>query len=298
MTERTKELAETRSAEGEIDVRASADRVWQALTDERELIRWFPLDAKVEPGPGGSFYLSWLNEFAATAEIQVWDPPRHLRTGWKFHDEGAAQVTDYYVETKGGRTVVRAVTSGFPLDPAWDGWVEGTNRGWAFELRSLKHYLERHVGEPRHVVYLRRRTPVSNQEAWARLSGEEEFVALAQRRTGIRPASGEPVLRGRERSCGRAVPTLGRAGRAGGPRAGGRALAFGLGRYGRAGGTAQGQMGRGVAAAISRSFSGVRSVRHSHSDSGRAVCDGREDAQRIPDTIWSYRRRGGEPAPY
>jgi uncharacterized protein YndB with AHSA1/START domain len=168
---------ETRSAEGQIEVHATPERVWQALTDERELVRWFPLDAKVEPGSGGSFYLSWLNEFAATMEIRVWDPPHHLRTAWSFHQEGQpAQVTDYYLETKGGRTVVRAVTSGFPLDESWDGWVEGTNRGWAFELRSLKHYLERHAGEPRHVVYLRRRIAISNEEAWTRVSGERELA--------------------------------------------------------------------------------------------------------------------------
>lgn len=167
---------ETRSARGEIELDATVERVWQALTDEHELVRWFPLDAKVNPGPGGSLYFSWLNEFAATTEIQVWDPPRHLRTAWSFHDEGPAQVTDYYIETKGGRTIVRAVTSGFPLDESWDGWVEGTNRGWAFELRSLKHYLERHAGEPRHVVYLRRRISLSNQEAWLRLSGDSELA--------------------------------------------------------------------------------------------------------------------------
>lgn len=175
MTERTKE-PQTRAAQGEIEVDATAERVWQALTDARELVRWFPLDARVEPGPGGSVYLSWQNEFAATTEIQVWDPPRHLRTAWSFHEEGPSQVTDYYIETRGGRTVVRAVTSGFPLDPSWDGWVEGTERGWTFELRSLKHYLERHAGEPRHVAYLRRRIPLSNQEAWSRLSGDGELA--------------------------------------------------------------------------------------------------------------------------
>jgi uncharacterized protein YndB with AHSA1/START domain len=155
--------------------------VWQALTDEGELVRWFPLDAKVEPGPGGSLYLSWLNEFAATTEIQVWDPPHHLRTAWSFHEGGPPQVTDYYLETKGGRTVVRAVTSGFPLDESWDGWVEGTERGWAFELRSLKHYLERHAGKPRHVVYLRRRIQLSNQDAWSRIVGDRELAPWLSR---------------------------------------------------------------------------------------------------------------------
>lgn len=175
MTERTKE-PETRSAEGKIEVDATAERVWQALTDARELVRWFPLDARVEPGPGGSYYLSWLNEFAATTTIQVWEPPHHLRTTWSFDEAAPTQVTDYYVEARGGRTVVRAVTSGFPLDATWDGWVEGTERGWTFELRSLKHYLERHTGEPRHVAYLRRRVPLTNQEAWRRLSGDRELA--------------------------------------------------------------------------------------------------------------------------
>jgi uncharacterized protein YndB with AHSA1/START domain len=176
MTERTKQLPETRAAQGEIEVIATAERVWQALTDEHELVRWFPLDARVEPGPGGSYYLSWLNEFAATTKIQVWDPPHHLRTTWSFHEQGPTQITDYYIETRGGRTVVRAVTSGFPLDASWDGWVEGTERGWTFELRSLKHYLERHPGQERHVVYLRRRIELSSEEAWSRLSGDRELA--------------------------------------------------------------------------------------------------------------------------
>mgnify|MGYP006206370347 CR=1 FL=1 len=109
-------------------------------------------------------------EFSGDMKILVWDPPHHLRTSWSFGEgEAPAQITDYMIEAKGGRTAIRAVTSGFPLDASWDGWVEGTNRGWAFELRSLKHYLEHHDGEARHVIYLRRRVPQSPEEVWAKL---------------------------------------------------------------------------------------------------------------------------------
>lgn len=164
----------TRAAEGEITVDASPERVWQALTDARELENWFPLDARVEPGEGGSIWMSWRNEFAGDMKILVWEPPQHLRTAWSFGEgEKPAQITDYMIEAKGGSTVVRVVTSGFPLDSSWDGWVEGTERGWAFELRSLKHYLERHVGELRHVLYLRRRVPLARDEIWSRLRESE-----------------------------------------------------------------------------------------------------------------------------
>jgi uncharacterized protein YndB with AHSA1/START domain len=167
----------TRSAFGEVAIDASAERVWQALTDARELERWFPLDARVEPGPDGSVWMSWRNEFAATMKIRVWQPPHHLRTAWAFHEgEGTGQVTDYLIESARGSTIVRAVTSGFPTDPSWDGWVEGTNRGWAFELRSLKHYLERHDGESRHVAYLRRRIPLSIPDIWARVFDAPDFA--------------------------------------------------------------------------------------------------------------------------
>jgi uncharacterized protein YndB with AHSA1/START domain len=166
------EAAATRSAGGEVTIDATPERVWRALTEARELERWFPLDARVEPGVGGTIWMSWRNEFAGDMKILAWEPPRHLRTAWTFHEgDQYAQVTDYTIEAKGGRTVVRAVTSGFPLDASWDGWVEGTQRGWSFELRSLKHYLERHEGEPRHVVYLRRRVPLPVQAAWRRLEG-------------------------------------------------------------------------------------------------------------------------------
>lgn len=162
----------TRSAEGEITVDATPERVWRALTDAHELEQWFPLDARVEPGEGGSIYMSWRNEFAGEMKVLIWDPPHHLRTEWSFGEAGEhAQITDYLIEARGGKTVVRAVTSGFPLDASWDGWVEGTQRGWAYELRSLKHYLERHDGEERTVIYLRRRVPLSRDEIWSRLRG-------------------------------------------------------------------------------------------------------------------------------
>lgn len=169
----------TRSAEGRVSIQSTSERVWQALTDARELERWFPLDAQVQPGAGGTIFMSWRNEFAGEMKILVWDPPRHLRTSWSFGEgEHPAQVTDYLIEARGGATVLRVVTSGFPTDASWDGWVEGTKRGWAFELRSLKHYLERHAGAPRHVAYVRRRVPLGREEAWRRLSTDARLARL------------------------------------------------------------------------------------------------------------------------
>lgn len=163
------EGAPTRSAEGEVRIDAPPRRVWRALTEAAELERWFPLEAGVEPGEGGTIRMSWGGGIEGTAKILVWDPPHHLRTSW---DWGAA-VTDYHIEADGEGTYLRVVTSGFPMDAAWDDWVEGTVRGWAYELGSLKTYLEEHAGEDRAVVYLRRVVPLDHETIWTRLTGPE-----------------------------------------------------------------------------------------------------------------------------
>jgi uncharacterized protein YndB with AHSA1/START domain len=197
--ERTKAAKEPRSAsraaEGKIEIEAPIEAVWKALTDARELERWFPLDARVEPGAGGAIWMSWRNEYEGEQEILAWDPPRHLKTSWRMHaGDQPVQATDYRLEAKGGRTIVRVVTSDFPIDPSWDEWVQGTIDGWAFELRSLKEYLERHRGEDREVVYLRRRVALSLEEIWSRMAtpgalgakplGADPFLELPPRQWG------------------------------------------------------------------------------------------------------------------
>src|SRR5690242_3054080 len=71
---------ETRSITIETEVAASPERVWQALTIPEELMRWFPLEAKVVPGLGGTMTLSWGYPVVAESTIDVWEPGRRLRT--------------------------------------------------------------------------------------------------------------------------------------------------------------------------------------------------------------------------
>lgn len=178
---------QTRDAAGEVWIDAAPERVWRALTEARELERWFPLEADVEPGVGGTVRMSWGSEYDTEMPIVAWDPPHHLQTKWF----GQGVVTDYWIEAEEGGTRLRAVSSGFPLDASWDEWVEGTVRGWAYELRALKHYLERHEGQDRRALFLRRRVHLPREDVWSRLTGAE---GLASRwTTGERLDEAPPV---------------------------------------------------------------------------------------------------------
>ena len=136
MTTTTKD---TRTIEIEIPVDAPPEAVWKALTDPDELARWFPLEARVEPGEGGSIAVSWGPEIQGLHRIRVWEPEKRLQTTWfeptemfgtpppraggswdqliREDGESATRlVVDYYLEGREGGTLLRMVHSGFSRD--------------------------------------------------------------------------------------------------------------------------------------------------------------------------------------
>ncbi len=156
----------------EIEVAASPAAVWKALTDAEELSRWFPLSARVKPGPGGSIFASWGPDCEGEAPIVAWEPQKLLRTEQAGGVPGAEGVTvEWKLEQRGGITVVRLVQSGFSTGGEWaDEYFASTDYGWGFMLVNLRHYLERHAGTPRRVAWPRRKVSVSREEAYRRLT--------------------------------------------------------------------------------------------------------------------------------
>ncbi len=180
-----------RQIDTSIVINAPVEAVWKALTDAEELTRWFPLEARVKPGVGGSVWGSWRNEYQFESPIAAWEENRHLKLiycepippgtvgpdGKPMFPIPFQIACDYYLEAKGGKTVLRIVHSGFSSDPAWDAQYDGTVGGWAFEMRGLRHYLERHRGSRREVVAVRRFLTIPVEEAWGRLMGREGLFA-------------------------------------------------------------------------------------------------------------------------
>lgn len=174
-------LTRTRTLECTLTIGAPVDAVWKALTDAAELARWFPPHARVKPGVGGHVWMSWDSPWDGELPIEAWEAQKHLRTAWPWtggasEDGGPAHVAvDYHLEGKGGTTTLRLVHSGFGMGGAWDNEYEGVSTGWNFELRSLKHYLERHAGRDRRCVRASARAAIPREKAWAALLGPGGF---------------------------------------------------------------------------------------------------------------------------
>ena len=164
---------DARSIDKTIAIAAPPDAVWRALTDAREMERWFPLKADVTPGVGGRIWISWGPGSEGASTIEAWEPNRHLRTADSFPGEGGAPLrvaVDYYLESEAGdRTVLRLVHSGFGAGASWDEMYDAMDGGWTYFLTNLRHYLERHRGTARVMVWERRPLSRPRGDVWDRI---------------------------------------------------------------------------------------------------------------------------------
>jgi uncharacterized protein YndB with AHSA1/START domain len=162
-----------RAIETTLEIDAPVSAVWKAITDAKELERWFPLVARVTPGVGGEIFMSWGPPWEGGSHIEVWEEERRLTTRG-FMEHGDASMIEYTLEAKGGKTILRLVHSGFAPSSDWDEELfSGTERGWRYELRSLRHYLERHAGSDRMTAWPKANVRGTAAEVWKRLLGRE-----------------------------------------------------------------------------------------------------------------------------
>jgi uncharacterized protein YndB with AHSA1/START domain len=194
--------AGTRQQEHEIVIDAPIEAVWKAITDADELTRWFVEAAKVVPGVGGTFWISWGGAEEGESRIEVWEPNQKLRLALKPFEMGTAKqdvptamINEYTLERRDGKTVLRFVHSGIPDSPDWDGFYDGTDSGWRSFFRTLRHYLEHHAGKPRTVVKIVGKLPASLEDGWQRLTGPSGFgfQPIAGHAFSTRTGAGDPL---------------------------------------------------------------------------------------------------------
>lgn len=159
-------MADEKKVEAEVTIDADAATVWRAISEGEEIKRWFCVDARVTPGAGGAVWMSFGEGMDWETPIEIWEPNRRLRTS----DPAPSKLAvDYFIESRGGETVLRIVHSGFAAD-AWDDEMDNLNAGWRTFAENLKHYLERHRGEPRTFAYFRHpAVPLARAEAFPRM---------------------------------------------------------------------------------------------------------------------------------
>ena len=183
----------SRSIEVTKEIDAPVDAVWRAITEGTQLAQWFAIDARVEPKADGKIWVSWGEGAEVTSTILHWEPNK--RFGWGEEWAGQKMATDFFLEARGAKTVVRIVTSGFSDDPAWDDDFHMVEGGWQYFMAHLKVQLEHHRDRARTLLLLREQSAFPKTEAFARLARALGFPAVPDRAGAfsVTTAQGDPL---------------------------------------------------------------------------------------------------------
>jgi uncharacterized protein YndB with AHSA1/START domain len=159
--------------------------VWKALTDPVELGRWFALEAECSPGVGGHIRISWGGPYNALWRITAWEPGHRLRMieidalggvrnartqrGSSAPSEGISHSRlEFLLEGDEAHTALTLTHARFAAGVNSNSTAV-LRRGWEFELRSLRHYLEFHFGLPREVVWVKQMARDVAADIWDRI---------------------------------------------------------------------------------------------------------------------------------
>jgi uncharacterized protein YndB with AHSA1/START domain len=136
-----------------VEIEASPQEVWDALTTGDQLDGWFiGAPNEVEPRLGGKIRQAFGGEVVEST-ITAWDPPHRLANGGEAGPDGVAHAFEFTLEGRSGTTTVRLVHSGF-LGDDWEAEYEALGEGDPMYLHQLAEYVRyfrgRHVAVVEH----------------------------------------------------------------------------------------------------------------------------------------------------
>jgi uncharacterized protein YndB with AHSA1/START domain len=134
----------------EIIIKAPAERIFEALVDPRQRIKWWGAKGRFQAThmesdlrPGGAWLMRGIaadgKRFTVRGEYRSIERPRLLEFTWLPDWQEAAQPTlvRFDLEEKGGSTTVRLTHSGHTT-----GRSRESHRGWPQILMGLQTYAE------------------------------------------------------------------------------------------------------------------------------------------------------------
>jgi len=133
-----------------VDVSATPEKVWQAITQVDHLRKWCSPTADIKAKPGGLFRASVDRVIELEAHIDIFEPRRRLRliylpTKALPHTEDAI-VDDFILDPVAEGTIVRLLGSGIPATQDWDPHYKRLRVGWQAAMTRLKVFAEKLEG--------------------------------------------------------------------------------------------------------------------------------------------------------
>jgi len=126
---------------------ASQKRVYAALTEPRQLVKWFLQEASLEPKTGGAFRFVWRGGYSMKGKVLRARPGKEVEFSWvdRFDGKVLKTVASFTLRKKGSGTLLAVTHSGFKGGRRWVALFGAVQSGWAYYLTNLRSVLEHGV---------------------------------------------------------------------------------------------------------------------------------------------------------
>ncbi|HEU4402624.1 MAG TPA: SRPBCC family protein [Candidatus Polarisedimenticolia bacterium] len=189
-------LEPDRSSRHSVGIHASPAEVYLALTDPKELSRWFVSEASIDLRPGGSY--RWVfgeatgssgSDAGVGSGVFV-----ALRPQESLNLRALVQDTETDLEFRldpwRDGTVLTVTHSGFPGEEDWDDIFRSIDQGWESEIQVLKIYLERARGMVRRSIFHEARLETRAEEIFERFASASGLSSWLAERAGAEATLG------------------------------------------------------------------------------------------------------------
>ncbi len=123
---------------------ASPERVFAALTEPGQLVKWFAEKASVTPRKGGAYRLTW-GDYTMRGRVEAIDAPKKLSLAWIDRFPGGKLFeteAEFSLAKRGKGTVLSLTHRGFKAGKKWVALYGSVQSGWAYYLLNLKSFLD------------------------------------------------------------------------------------------------------------------------------------------------------------
>ena len=118
----------------EYRIKAPADKVYKALTDEKQMAAWSGADAIMEIDPPGKFSLWGGSIQGENVKVE----PREIVQNWKAEEWQNYSKVNFTLSENGTKTLLKLVHEDVP-----DDYEDSIDKGWdQYYLGPMKEWLE------------------------------------------------------------------------------------------------------------------------------------------------------------
>jgi uncharacterized protein YndB with AHSA1/START domain len=137
----------SRSIEKELFVKATPERVFQALTEKEAIESWFMKTAEVDLRPGGAIRFYWGPDVFNVGKILILEPPHRLSYTWEALSPSVTTV-NFELTAENDGTHLHLIHTGIGEGKDWDDYYTSRSGGWNVHLKNLTDWFETGISEP------------------------------------------------------------------------------------------------------------------------------------------------------